>query len=127
MQSTRRVLWRAHSNIDQHCDLRPSRTIRDGKDFYKYRNRLTSHSPYEIAEGIVSIFTGNVTANKAKAYATCSTGKLAAVAYHSAEMDLFYMSRKSLRIRIGSGLLTNDNPASTRKRRRIVGVFTLGT
>ena len=41
--------------------------------------------------------------------------------------DLFYMSRKSLRIRIGCRLLTNDNPASTRKRRRIVGVFTLGT
>ena len=37
------------------------------------------------------------------------------------------MSRKSLRIRIGCGLLTNDNPASMRKRRRIVGVFTLGT
>ena len=37
------------------------------------------------------------------------------------------MSRKSLRIRIGCGLLANDNPASTRKRRRIVGVFTLGT
>ena len=78
MQSTRRVLWRAHSNIDQHCDLRPSRTIRESKDFYKYRNRLTSHSPYEIAQGIVSIFTGIVTENKAKAYATCSTGKLAA-------------------------------------------------
>ena len=49
------------------------------------------------------------------------------VAYHFREMDLFYMSRKSLGIRIGYGLLTNDNPASTRKRRRIVGVFTLGT
>ena len=53
------------------------------------------------------------------------------VAYHSTEMDLFYIPRRSLRIRIlvGCGLLTNDNPASTRKRRRIVGlgVFTLGT
>ena len=49
------------------------------------------------------------------------------VAYHFREMDLFYMSRKSLRIRIGCGLLTNDNPVSTRKTRRIVGVFTLGT
>ena len=49
------------------------------------------------------------------------------VAYHFREMDLFYMSRKSLRIRIGCGLLANDNPASTRKRRRIVGVFILGT
>ena len=39
--------------------------------------------------------------------------------YHFREMDLFYMSRKTLRIRIGCGLLTNDNPASTRKRRRI--------
>ena len=44
------------------------------------------------------------------------------VAYHFREMDLFYMSRKSLRIRIGCGLSTNDNPTPTRKRRRIVGV-----
>ena len=49
------------------------------------------------------------------------------VAYHSTEMDLFYIPRRSLRIRIGCGLLANDNPASTPKRRRIVGVFTLGT
>ena len=49
------------------------------------------------------------------------------VAYHFREMDLFYMSRKSLRIRIGCGLLANENPASTHKRRRIVGVFTLST
>ena len=49
------------------------------------------------------------------------------VAYHSTEMDLFYMSRKSLRIRRGRGLLANDNPASTSPGRRIVGVFTLGT
>ena len=41
------------------------------------------------------------------------------VAYHFREMDLFYMPRKSLRVRIGCGLLANDNPASTRKRRRI--------
>ena len=49
------------------------------------------------------------------------------VAYHFREMDLFYMSRKSLHIRIGCGLLANDNPASTRKRWRIVGVSILGT
>ena len=49
------------------------------------------------------------------------------VAYHSTEMDLFYIPGRSLRIRIGCGLLANDNPAFTRKRRRIVGVFTLGT
>ena len=37
------------------------------------------------------------------------------------------MSCKSLRIRRCCGLLANDNPVSTLKRRRIVGVFTLGT
>ena len=41
-------------------------------------------------------------------------------------MDLFYLCRKSLRIRRGRGLLANDNPAFTRKSRRIVGVFILG-
>ena len=50
------------------------------------------------------------------------------VAYHFREMDLFYMSRKILRIRIGCGLLINDNPASTRKagftlRTQIYGVY----
>ena len=48
------------------------------------------------------------------------------LAYHYTEMDLFYMLRKTLRIRRGRGLLANDNPASTRKSRRIVGVFILG-
>ena len=33
---------------------------------------------------------------------------------------------KSLRIRRGRRLLANDNPASTRNRRRIVGVFIIG-
>ena len=34
-------------------------------------------------------------------------------AYHFSEMDLFYMPRKSLRIRRGRGILANGNPAST--------------
>ena len=46
-------------------------------------------------------------------------------AYHFREMDLFDMPRKSLHIRRGCGLLANGNPASMRKRRRIVGVFIL--
>ena len=39
---------------------------------------------------------------------------------------IYFICRKSLRIRRGRGLLANDNPASTRKSRRIVGVFILG-
>ena len=42
-------------------------------------------------------------------------------------MDLFYIPRKSVRIRIGRGLLANYNPACTSPGRRIVGVFILGT
>ena len=38
----------------------------------------------------------------------------------------FYMSRKSLCIRRGRGLLANENPASTSPGRRVVGVFILG-
>ena len=44
---------------------------------------------------------------------------------------IYFICRVKLKacvyIRIGCRLLTNDNPASTRKRRRIVVVFTLGT